>query len=53
MQAYHAKCRPRREIKDTRNITMRNGKPIIKGVCTMVFNNLDDSSSVSRLPYIV
>jgi len=41
MEAYCVKCRAKREIKDAREITMKNGKPATRGVCpvcgTVVF----------------
>lgn len=33
MQAYCMKCRTKREMKDTKAITMKNGRPVIQGVC--------------------
>ena len=33
MQAYCVKCRAKKEMKDTRAITMKNGKPATQGVC--------------------
>ncbi len=33
MQAYCVKCRTKREMKDARSITMKNGKPATQGVC--------------------
>jgi len=33
MQAYCVKCRSKREMKDARAITMKNGKPATQGVC--------------------
>jgi len=33
MQAYCVKCRAKREMKDSRSITMKNGKPATQGVC--------------------
>jgi hypothetical protein len=33
MQAYCFKCRAKREIKNARNITLKNGKPAIQGIC--------------------
>ena len=33
VQAYCFKCRAKREIKDAKAITMKNGKPAIRGVC--------------------
>ena len=33
MQAYCVKCRTKREMKDARSITMKNGKPATQGTC--------------------
>ena len=33
MQAYCVKCRTKREMKDTKAITMKNGKPATQGMC--------------------
>ena len=33
MQAYCVKCRAKREMKDAKGITMKNGKPATQGVC--------------------
>ena len=33
MQGYCVKCRAKKEIKDAKNITMKNGKPATKAVC--------------------
>ena len=33
MQAYCFKCRAKREMKDAKAITMKNGKPATQGVC--------------------
>ncbi|MBI4303149.1 MAG: hypothetical protein HY665_02255 [Chloroflexi bacterium] len=33
MQGYCVKCRAKREMKNARNITMKNGKPATQGVC--------------------
>jgi len=33
IQAYCVKCRTKREMKNARAITMKNGKPAIQGVC--------------------
>ncbi len=33
MQAYCVKCRAKREMKDTKAITMKNGRPATQGVC--------------------
>lgn len=33
MQGYCVKCREKKEIKDPQQITMKNGKPAVQGVC--------------------
>ena len=33
MQAYCVKCHDKREMKDAKAITMKNGKPATQGVC--------------------
>ena len=33
VQAYCVKCRAKREMKDAKSITMKNGKPATQGVC--------------------
>jgi len=33
MQAYCVKCHAKKEMKDARAITMKNGRPATQGVC--------------------
>ena len=33
MQAYCVKCHARREMRNTKSITMKNGKPATQGIC--------------------
>ena len=33
MQAYCFKCHVKREIKDPKAVTMKNGRPAVQGVC--------------------
>ncbi len=33
MQAYCMKCRAKKEMKDAKSITMKNGRPATQGVC--------------------
>ncbi len=33
MQAYCVKCRTKRDIKNPKNVTMKNGRPATQGVC--------------------
>ena len=33
MQGYCARCRAKKEIKDPKAMTMKNGKPATQGVC--------------------
>ena len=33
--AYCVRCKEKREIKDSTQVTMKNGKPALQGVCTV------------------
>jgi Zn finger protein HypA/HybF involved in hydrogenase expression len=33
VQAYCMKCRAKKEMKDPKSITMKNGRPATQGVC--------------------
>jgi hypothetical protein len=33
VQAYCVKCREKRDIKDPKEVTMKNGRPALEGVC--------------------
>ena len=33
VQAYCMKCRTKKEMKDSKSITMKNGKPATQGTC--------------------
>jgi hypothetical protein len=33
MQAYCVKCRAKREMKNAKSITMKNGRPATQGAC--------------------
>ncbi len=33
MQAYCVKCCAKREVKESRGLTMKNGRPATRGVC--------------------
>jgi len=35
MDAYCAKCRTSREMKDAKAVTTRHGRPATRGVCTV------------------
>ncbi len=35
MQAYCLKCRVKREMKNVRSVTMKNGRPATQGVCSV------------------
>ena len=35
MQAYCMKCRGKREIKNAKSITMKNGSPATQGICSV------------------
>ncbi len=32
-EAYCVKCREKREMKDEKQVTMKNGRPALEGVC--------------------
>ncbi len=34
MEAYCVKCRAKREMKDAEEVTMKNGKPATRGICS-------------------
>ncbi|GCE27737.1 hypothetical protein KDA_32210 [Dictyobacter alpinus] len=34
-QYYCVKCRKKNELKDTQHVTMKNGKPALKGQCSV------------------
>jgi hypothetical protein len=33
MEAYCVKCKAKREMTDPKEITMKNGKPSVQGIC--------------------
>lgn len=33
MEAYCVKCKAKREMKDGQETTMKNGRPMMKGIC--------------------
>lgn len=33
MDAYCVKCKAKKEMKDTQKVTMKNGRPAMKGKC--------------------
>jgi hypothetical protein len=33
--AYCVKCKEKRDMKDTEKVTMKNGRPAMKGKCTV------------------
>ncbi|MBT4512700.1 MAG: hypothetical protein HOC20_10885 [Chloroflexi bacterium] len=33
MEAYCFKCRAKKEVKDPKTVTLKNGKPATQGVC--------------------
>lgn len=33
MEAYCVKCRTKREMKDPKSVTLKNGKPATEGTC--------------------
>ncbi|MGQ9782218.1 MAG: DUF5679 domain-containing protein [Nitrososphaeria archaeon] len=35
MEGFCVKCKAKREMKDLTQVTLKNGKPAIKGVCVV------------------
>jgi len=35
MEAYCVKCKAKREVKDPKAVTMKNGKPATSGTCSV------------------
>ena len=35
MEAYCVKCKSKREMRDEKKVTMKNGKPATQGICTV------------------
>jgi len=35
MEGYCVKCKAKREIKNPTQVTLKNGKPAIRGVCSV------------------
>jgi hypothetical protein len=35
MEAYCVKCKSKRDMKDEKKVTMKNGKPATQGICTV------------------
>ena len=48
MQAYCVKCRAKREMKDTKAITMKNGKSATQNVCPKQLVDIT-SATISQL----
>lgn len=40
MQAYCMKCRTKREMKNPKKLTMKNGRPATQGVCPVCSTKL-------------
>ncbi len=40
MQAYCVKCRAKREMRDAKAITMKNGRPATQGVCLVCITKM-------------
>jgi len=35
MQAYCFKCRAKREMKNPEKVTLKNGRPAVRGICSV------------------
>ncbi|MFC1942747.1 DUF5679 domain-containing protein [Chloroflexota bacterium] len=54
MEAYCVKCRAKMEMKDPEKITMKNGRPAVKGTCHSCGTNMfriGDGPAISPLPH--
>jgi predicted RNA-binding Zn-ribbon protein involved in translation (DUF1610 family) len=40
VQGYCVKCKAQREIKNAKNVKLKNGKPATKGVCPKCGTNM-------------
>ncbi|AFS83344.1 MAG: DUF5679 domain-containing protein [Nitrosopumilus sp.] len=40
VQAYCVKCRAKRDIKDPKETTLKNGRPAVKGTCPTCGTNV-------------
>ena len=40
MEGYCVKCKSRREMKNSKQVTMKNGKPATEGVCPTCGNKM-------------
>jgi hypothetical protein len=51
VEAYCVKCREKRDIKDPKEVTMKNGRPAMEGTCpvcgTKLFRMLSGSTKKS------
>ena len=51
MQAYCVKCRAKKEMKDAKAITMKNGKPATQGVCPTCGTKMFRIGKSQQYPY--
>lgn len=40
MDAYCVKCKAKRDIQNEEKVTLKNGKPAVKGTCSVCGTNL-------------
>lgn len=40
MEGYCINCRAKREMEETRNVTLKTGRPAVRGVCTGCHRNM-------------
>ena len=50
MQGYCVKCRTKREIKNAKSITMKNGKPATQGTCPKCGTVVDNPTNPPKCP---
>jgi len=45
---YCVKCKKKTEMKDAQHVTMKNGKPALKGQCSMCGTNVNAILSTKK-----
>jgi len=49
-EAYCVKCREKREMKDAKQVTMKNGRPALEGICPECGTKLFRLQSTKKAP---
>ena len=51
MEAYCMKCKTKKEMKNAKAITMKNGKPATQGVCPVCGTKMFRIGSAKQAPF--